>query len=84
MMPEEAIDKAMQIYRNLNPRARRTRSTAIIHSGERQTIYSCVCGSRHSVATRNRGRTKHEREWMDDHKECVIAWVMKRSGVTGE
>ena len=53
---------ALTLYRRLNPKARRTNSTAIIHSGSRQTVRDCVCGSVHTESTRHRGQTKHVRE----------------------
>ncbi len=65
-----------QIYRKLvDPRSRRTRSTAIIHSGGEQTIYGCVCGATHTAATRYRGTTRHEREWRHAHRSCMVEAV---------
>lgn len=65
---------SLQIYRKLNPRARRTKSTAIIHSGGKQTIFSCVCGARHTCATDYR-QAKHVSEWKNNHKGCLDNWV---------
>lgn len=76
---KNAKAEALKIYRDANPRARRTGPTAIEHSGGTQTIYGCVCGSRHTVATRNRGSTKHEREWQRAHANCLLDWVARHA-----
>lgn len=68
MTKQDAITR----YRREHPRARRTNSTAIVHSGSKQTVYDCVCGAQHTAATRYRGETKHEREWLAEHSDCVV------------
>lgn len=65
---------AMRAWREAHPRSRRTRPTAIVHSGGVRTVYDCLCGARHSVATRNRGQTRHERDWLQKHEGCGEAW----------
>ena len=56
-------------WRNIySPTLRRTAPTAIVHSGSRQTIFDCLCGSRHTCATDFNGRAaKHVREWQKLH-----------------
>lgn len=53
-------------YQNL----RRTRSTAIIHSGGRQTILNCLCGARHTCATNYRN-AKHVSNFIKEHSGCA-------------
>jgi hypothetical protein len=63
---------AIAQLRKIRPTMRRTRATAIIHSGGRQTIYGCVCGARHTTSTDWNGRdAKHVREWRDEHAACA-------------
>jgi len=67
---------AFAAYRAANPKARRTRATAIVHNGARQTIYGCVCGSRHSTSTDWNGRNaRHVGEWRASHEDCIVAAV---------
>lgn len=55
------------------PQLRRTASTAIIHSGGKQTIFGCLCGSRHTCATDWNGRdSKHVQDWQQEHCDCAI------------
>lgn len=56
-------------------RMRRAQPVGIIHSGSVRTIYSCAhCHAEHTVATRNRGTTKHEREFLAYHNSgaCTV------------
>ena len=47
---------------------RRTSATAIEHSGGKQTIFGCICGSRHTTSTDWNGRNaKHVIEWQVQH-----------------
>ena len=69
------LQNALTLYRRLNPKARRTNSTAIIHSGSHQTVWDCVCGSVHTESTRHRDQTKHVREWLANHSNCLIQWA---------
>jgi len=67
---------SLTTWRAANPRARRTRATAIVHNGARQTIYGCVCGSRHSTSTDWNGRNAlHVGSWRAIHEDCIIAAV---------
>ena len=65
----------MRYYRAARPQARRTAATAIVHSGGKQTIYGCVCGSRHTVATLWRDKTVHLQLWRAAHADCIQAWI---------
>ena len=48
---------------------RRTGATAIIHSGGRQTIFGCLCGSRHTASTDWNGRSAlHVTNWQAEHE----------------
>jgi hypothetical protein len=68
-------------YRKLYPRSRRTESTAIIHSGGRQTIYGCVCGAEHTTSTEWKGReAKHVLDWRAEHANCMKQIVEKQGG----
>lgn len=54
------------------PRLRRTRSTAIIHSGGRQTIFGCLCGAEHTTSTEWHGRDAvHVAVWRQEHEDCA-------------
>lgn len=55
---------------------RRTGPTAIEHSGGTQTIFGCICGSRHTASTDWDGRNaKHVKEWQGKHKvSCRGRW----------
>ena len=67
---------ALRYYRQTKPQARRTAATAIIHSGGKQTIYQCVCGSVHTCSTQWRGRnSRHVQAWRIDHEDCILAWI---------
>jgi hypothetical protein len=55
---------------------RRSKSTAIVHTGSRQTVFGCLCGAQHTVATDYR-RAKHLRDWQDDHEPCIITIAQK-------
>ena len=48
------------------PRLRRTGPTAIIHSGDKQTIFGCLCGAQHTCATNYR-QAHHVADWRDYH-----------------
>lgn len=66
--------QAVKALRKLRTELRRTRSTAIIHSGGRQTIYGCVCGATHTCATSYR-RARHVATWREEHAQCAYrAW----------
>jgi hypothetical protein len=70
----ETREEAMTILRKAWPAMRRTYSTAIIHSGGKQTIFGCICGSRHTTSTDWNGReAKHVREWEAEHANCCIS-----------
>lgn len=59
---------------------RRKQPTAIIHSGGKRTIYSCVCGSQHTCATRHR-EVKHVADWREEHDEtCRELYEQIRNG----
>lgn len=58
------------------PYLRRTRSTGIIHSGGKQTILDCVCGSRHTCATSYRN-AKHVSLWREEHSKCAEEKLLK-------
>lgn len=45
---------------------RRTRPTAIVHSGGRRTIFGCLCGARHTCATSYR-QARHVEAWCEQH-----------------
>ena len=48
---------------------RRTGATAITHSGGKQTIFGCLCGSRHTASTEWNGRSaKHVQDWHHQHE----------------
>ena len=48
---------------------RRTGATAITHSGGKQTIFGCLCGSRHTTSTDWYGRSaKHVQDWQEQHE----------------
>ena len=66
---------AMRLYRQTHPKSRRTQPTAITHSGSNRTVFECICGSQHTTATRHRGRTRHEREWLAEHAACDKRWL---------
>jgi hypothetical protein len=70
-MKNTTIDPDMAIIRAAFPRLRRGGPVAIVHSGGRRTCYRCLCGAWHTVATRNRGTTKHEREFQAEHSACA-------------
>lgn len=54
------------------PHLRRTRPTAIFHSGGKKTVFDCICGATHSTSTDWNGRNaKHVINWRDKHdNEC--------------
>ena len=57
-------------------RMRRTRATAIVHGGGNQTIFGCICGSRHTTSTDWDGRhAKHVLTWRDEHAACSIRYA---------
>lgn len=62
--------QAVTALRKLFPRLRRTRSTAIVHTGSSQTIYGCVCGAEHTCATAYRG-ARHVTDWRNEHAGCA-------------
>lgn len=67
-----------KLYRLLiDPRARRTASTAIQHTGASRTIYDCVCGAEHTCATSYRN-AKHVRVWREAHADCMDRAVASR------
>lgn len=67
-----------QLYRLLiNPRARRTESTAIVRNGSRKTIYGCVCGAEHTCATSYRGAV-HVAAWRAEHADCMTKAVSRQ------
>lgn len=69
----ETTEEAMTILRTNWPALRRTESTAIVHCGGKQTIFGCLCGSRHTTSTDWNGReAKHVQEWQQEHEDCCI------------
>lgn len=72
---------SLTLYRRMNTRARRTRATAIEHSGGSQTIYGCICGARHTCATSYR-QARHVSEWRKEHDRCLDVWAVTNLGVT--
>lgn len=59
------------LYRLLvDPRARRTHSVAIVHSGSKQTIFGCVCGATHTAAASYRN-AKHVDRFRARHEQCM-------------
>lgn len=63
----------MKVIRRNFPAMRRNHPTAIIHSGGRQTIFNCICGSRHTTSTDWNGReAKHVIDWQREHADCAI------------
>jgi hypothetical protein len=72
------INEAMTLLRKLFPKMRRTASTAITHSGGRQTIFGCLCGARHTTSTDWNGRNaRHVGEWQGEHAKCCITLANK-------
>lgn len=69
------ISIGMRYYRSAKPTSRRTRATAITHSGSRQTVFDCICGSRHTAATAWRDKSVHVQIWRADHADCAIEWI---------
>jgi hypothetical protein len=65
---------ALKIYRQMNPRARRTEATAIIHSGGRRRIYDCICGSRITMASQW-PVTVRVKTWRALHRACLVKWA---------
>ncbi len=62
----------MAIIRRIFPSLRRSRPTAIVHSGGKQTVFGCLCGGTHTCATDFGGRdAKHVQEWLSDHADCA-------------
>ena len=50
------------------PNLRRTKPTAIVRSGSRRTVFSCLCGETHSCATEWNGRnSRHVLIWRRIH-----------------
>lgn len=72
---ETLVRLGMARYRAARPRARRFRPTAIVHNGGRRTVYGCICGDTHSVATNWRNNTLHLDLWRCDHEDCALAWI---------
>jgi len=67
---------AMQAIREVEKSWRRTRATAIIHSGSRRTVFGCLCGAEHTTSTDWNGRTaKHVVEWRDEHAGCAEKYL---------
>lgn len=67
------------IYRRfINPKARRTSSTAITHSGGQLTVYGCICGDKHTEATRYRGQSRHYHDWAAAHDGCMLRAIRDR------
>ena len=67
------IEKAMDHLKKGWPSLRRTASTAIVRSGGTQTVFGCLCGSRHTCATDWNGReSKHVRDWQQEHADCAV------------
>jgi len=65
------MTQEMLLIRSKFPKLRRTEPTAIIHSGGNQTIYDCLCGSRHTTSTNWNGRNaKHVKDWKNEHADC--------------
>ncbi len=67
--------EGMRRYRSAHPSARRERATAIEHNGGKRTVFGCICGSRHSVATDWRNKTVHLAIWRANHEDCAQAWI---------
>jgi len=67
--------EAIDIIKRHVPTLRRRGSVAIVHSGGKQTRYRCLCGAEHTVATRNRGTTRHEARFFADHEDCPVRIV---------
>ena len=66
------LSPAMAAIRAACPALRRTRATAITHSGSRRTVYTCLCGAVHTTSTDWNGRgAKHVRDWRADHDACA-------------
>lgn len=69
VQPASGIARVREVF----PRLRRSASTAIVHSGGKQTIFGCLCGSSHTTSTDWNGRAaKHVREWERDHASCAL------------
>lgn len=75
------MTKAMEAWRRANPHARRTLPTAVIHNGADRTVYGCICGSEHSVATRNRNNAVHVKLWRRKHAVCDYLWYERVFGL---
>lgn len=72
------IEDAMKFLRSRFPTMRRTRATAIVHSGGRRTIFGCLCGREHTASTDWNGRAaKHVIEWRAEHDDCAIKLANK-------
>lgn len=67
-------DPILQAYRQLHPLSRRTNSTAIVHSGSRQTIFDCVCGAIHTCSSWHRD-SKHVSQWRTEHSDCMRRYI---------
>lgn len=65
------MDSAMTQIRRAFPRLRRTAPTAIVRSGGTATVFGCLCGDTHTVATYNRDTTRHVRVWLAEHAGCA-------------
>jgi hypothetical protein len=66
------LSDPMKTIRKAYPEMRRTRATAIVHSGEKRTVFGCLCGAYHTTSTDWNGRNaKHVREWREKHDACA-------------
>lgn len=74
-MNRDLNEIGMRYYRATHPKARRAFPTAIVHNGSSKTVFECICGSRHSCATRHRYDTAHYWDWRLAHSDCAQAWI---------
>lgn len=82
-LPSLSLQALPVLYRRMvDARARRTASTAIVHSGGQRTVHGCVCGSTHTEATRYRYQSAHYRAWAAEHSNCMLGAV--REAVEGQ
>lgn len=65
----DELDAVAQL-RATHPRMRRGFSTAVERTGGSRTVYRCLCGARHTVATEYR-QAKHLCEWRQEHSGCA-------------
>lgn len=66
----EMETQALKILKLRFPQLRRQGSTAIVHSGSRQTVWRCLCGSEHTAASRYKD-CAHVRDWERKHLNCA-------------